>query len=145
MGWALFQRVGRDTRKYNVCCLAASQDPADTLTMDVANHVAASFVGRIEDDRVAADALRLLGVPTGAGYEHAIGTLSQPRTDGRPPDYREFVFRDADGNVDRFVADLSYDPGLLAVVNTDARPDGDNEELSEVDDYADFTDDRVSA
>jgi AAA-like domain len=145
VGRALFQRVGRDTRKHNVCCLAASQDPADTLTMDVANHVAASFVGRIEDEQVAADALRLLGVPIDAGYEHAVGTLSQPGPDGRPPDYREFVFRDADGNVDRFVADLSYNLGLLAVVNTDARPDGLGDDLGEVDDYADFTDDRVPA
>jgi hypothetical protein len=102
VGRALFQRVGRDTRKYNVCCLAASQDPADTLNMDVANHVAASFVGRIEDERVAADALRLLGVPTDAGYEHAVGTLSQPGPDGTPPDYREFVFRDRRRHVDRF-------------------------------------------
>ena len=55
------------------------------------------------------------------------------------------MFRDADGNVDRFVADLSYNPGLLAVVNTDARPDGDRDDLAEVDDYAEFTEDRVSA
>ncbi|HEX6755576.1 MAG TPA: hypothetical protein VF109_06485, partial [Mycobacteriales bacterium] len=89
--------------------------------------------------------LRLLGVPIDAGYEHAIGTLSQPGPDGAPPDYREFVFRDADGNVDRFVADLSYNPGLLAVVNTDARPVGERDDLAEVDDYADFTDDRVPA
>jgi AAA-like domain len=146
VGRALFQRVGRDTRKYNVCCLAASQDPADTLNMDVANHVAASFVGRIEDDQVASDALRLLGVPTNAGYEHAIGTLSQPGSDGAPPDYREFVFRDPDGNVDRFVADLSYNPSLLAVVNTDARElDDSDRDLATVDDYTDFTDDRASA
>ncbi len=144
VGRALFQRVGRDTRKYNVCCLAASQDPADTLNMDVANHVAASFVGRIEDAQVASDALRLLGVPTAAGYEHAIGTLSQPGPDGSPPDYREFVFRDADGNVDRFVADLSYNPGLLAVVNTDARPVGEREDLAEVDDYAEYADEKVT-
>jgi hypothetical protein len=145
VGRALFQRVGRDTRKYNVCCLAASQDPADTLNMDVANHVAGAFVGRIEDEQVAADALRLLGVQTDAGYEHAIGTLSQMGPDGIPPDYREFVFRDPDGNVDRFVADLSYNPALLAVVNTDARPTGDRgSDLSEVDDYADFTEDRVT-
>jgi hypothetical protein len=145
VGRALFQRVGRDTRKYNVCCLAASQDPSDTLNMDVANHVAAAFVGRIEDEQVAADALRLLGVPTDAGYEHAISTLSQMGPDGTPPDYREFVFRDADGNVDRFVADLSYNPALLSVVNTDARPAGDaDSDLSDVDDYADFTDERVT-
>jgi AAA-like domain len=144
VGRALFQRVGRDTRKYNVCCLAASQDPADTLNMDVANHVAGAFVGRIEDEQVAADALRLLGVPIDVGYEHAVGTLSQMSPDGTPPDYREFVFRDADGNVDRFVADLSYNAGLLAVVNTDARPAGEAGDPHEVDDYADFTDDRVT-
>lgn len=142
VGRALFQRVGRDTRKHNVCCLAASQDPSDTLNMDVANHVAGAFVGRIEDDTVAADALRLLRVPTDAGYEHAISTLSQPTPDGRPPDYREFVYRDPDGNVDRFVVDLSHNPALLAVVNTDARPSGlgDEEDPAEVDDYGDFSD-----
>ena len=65
--------------------------------------------------------------------------------DGTPPDFREFVFRDPDGNVDRFVADLSYNSGLLAVVNTDARPAGEQDgDLSGVDDYADFTDDKVS-
>jgi hypothetical protein len=142
VGRALFQRVGRDTRKHNVCCLAASQDPSDTLNMDVANHVAGAFVGRIEDDAVAADALRLLRVPTDAGYEHAISTLSQPTPDGRPPDYREFVYRDPDGNVDRFVVDLSHNPALLSVVNTDARQagTGDEDDLGEVDDYGDFSD-----
>lgn len=147
VGRALFQRVGRDTRKHNVCCLAASQDPADTLNMDVANHVAGAFVGRIEDEEVAGAALRLLRVPVEAGYEHAIGTLSQPTPDGRPPDYREFVYRDPDGNVDRFVVDLSHNPALLAVVNTDARPlgSGDDDDLSDVDDYGDFSDAKGAA
>jgi len=112
--------------------------------MDVANHVAASFVGRIEDSQVAGDALRLLGVPTDSGYEHAISTLSQPLPDGSPPDYREFVFRDPDGHVDRFVADLSYNPALLAMVNTDARPAGERADLADVDDYAEFTDDKIT-
>ena len=88
VGRALFQRVGRDTRKYNVCCLAASQDPADTLNMDVANHVAASFIGRIEDERVAADALRLLGVPTRgrlrARDRHAVPARSGRHAAGLP-------------------------------------------------------------
>ena len=83
-------------------------------------------------------------MPIDAGYEHAIGTLSQPGPDGSPPDYREFVFRDPDGNVDRFVADLSYNPSLLAVVNTDARPAGEREDLAEVDDYAEYADDKVT-
>ena len=44
-GRALFTRLGRDSRKWNTCVLAASQNPADVLGMDVANFMAAAFVG----------------------------------------------------------------------------------------------------
>ena len=56
-------------------------------------------------------------------------------------------YRDPDGNVDRFVVDLSHNPALLAVVNTDARPTGfaDEDDLAEVDDYGDFTDANADA
>ena len=53
-GRALFTRLGRDSRKWNTCVLAASQNPADVLGMDVANFMSAAFVGRIEDEESAA-------------------------------------------------------------------------------------------
>ena len=80
-GRALFTRLGRDSRKWNTCVLAASQNPSDVLGMDVANFMSAAFVGRIEDEDAARDGLRMLRVPTGVGYERALATLSSGRGD----------------------------------------------------------------
>ena len=116
-GRALFTRLGRDSRKWNTCVLASSQNPADVLGMDVANFMSAAFVGRIEDEDAARDGLRMLRVATGVGYERALATLSS----GRGGDaLREFVMRDVDGNVDKLCVDLSANPGLLEVLNTTA-------------------------
>lgn len=116
-GRALFTRLGRDSRKWNTCVLAASQNPADVLGMDVANFMSAAFVGRIEDEDAARDGLRMLRVATGVGYERALSTLSARRGAGGS---REFVMRDVDGNVDKVCIDLSANPGLLAALNTTA-------------------------
>ena len=117
-GRALFTRLGRDSRKWNTCVLAASQNPADVLGMDVANFMSAAFVGRIEDEEAARDGLRMLRVPTGIGYERALASLSSGRgTTG----FREFVMRDVDGNVDKIRVDLTANPDLLEALNTTAR------------------------
>lgn len=116
-GRALFTRLGRDSRKWNTCVLAASQNPADVLGMDVANFMSAAFVGRIEDDAAAKDGLRMLRVPTGVGYERALATLSAGRG---AAGFREFVMRDVDGHVDKIRVDLNANPGLLAALNTTA-------------------------
>jgi hypothetical protein len=116
-GRALFTRLGRDSRKWNTCVLAASQNPSDVLGMDVANFMSAAFVGRLEDDDAARDGLRMLRVPTGVGYERALAALSAGRgADG----FREFVMRDVDGNVDKIRVDLTANPGLLDALNTTA-------------------------
>jgi hypothetical protein len=121
-GRALFTRLGRDSRKWNTCVLAASQNPGDVLGMDVANFIAASFVDRTEDEQTAADALRMLRVPVGVGYERVLSVLSAGRVaDGRAS-YREFVMRDVDGNVDKIRIDLAHNPRLLAALDTTARP-----------------------
>ena len=118
-GRALFNRLGRDSRKWNTCVLAASQNPQDVLGMDVANFMSAAFVGRTEDDQAARDALGMLRVPTGAGYERALATLSASRGSGG---FREFVMRDVDGRVDKIRVDLSHNPALLEALDTTARP-----------------------
>jgi hypothetical protein len=130
-GRALFTRLGRDSRKWNTCVLAASQNPADVLGMDVANFISAAFVGRIEDDQAAADALRMLRVPTGVGYERALATLSPVTTGRGRSGFREFVMRDVDGNVDKIRVDLTADTALLEALNTTpARPGTDEEEVA---------------
>jgi hypothetical protein len=124
-GRALFSRLGRDSRKWNTCVLAASQNPADVLGMDVANFLSAVFVGRIEDTDVARDGLRMLRVPTGVGYERVLSTLSQARGGAAS---REFVMRDVDGRVDKIRVDLTHNPELLRVLDTTARPPADDSE-----------------
>jgi hypothetical protein len=125
-GRALFTRLGRDSRKWNTCVLAASQNPSDVLGMDVANFMSAAFVGRIEDEDAARDGLRMLRVATGVGYERALASLSSGSGADRS---REFVMRDADGHVDKVRIDLTANPALLSVLNTTAgRQSGAGEE-----------------
>jgi AAA domain-containing protein len=120
-GRALFTRLGRDSRKWNTCVLAASQNPADVLGMEVSNFISAAFVGRIEDEAVASEALRMLRVPPGVGYEGVLARLSARGTAGRSG-VREFVMRDVDGNVDKMRVDLDHLPRLLEALDTTARP-----------------------
>ena len=96
-GRALFTRLGRDSRKWNTCVLAASQNPSDVLGMDVANFMSAAFVGRIEDEDAARDGLRMLRVPTGVGYERALANLSAGRGTERVPRVRDARRRRARG------------------------------------------------
>ena len=131
-GRALFTRLGRDSRKWNTCVLAASQNPSDVLGMDVANFMSAAFVGRIEDQDAARDGLRMLRVPTGVEYERALANLSAGRgsADGSGG-FREFVMRDVDGHVDKIRVDLTANPALLEALNTTAgRQERDAEEVA---------------
>ena len=130
-GRSLFTRLGRDSRKWNTCVLAASQNPSDVLGMEVSNFISSAFVGRIEDDEVASDALRLLRIPAGVGYESVLSRLSPRGAPGERSRIREFVMRDVDGNVDRMRVDLDHLPELLAALDTTARPHEDREVAEE--------------
>jgi hypothetical protein len=117
-------RLARDSRKWNLAALVASQNPRDILGLDVQNLVSTVFVGRIvEDADVATDALRMLRVPTGAGYEQTLAALSQhePGSQNRIG-FREFVMRDVDGRVQQVRVDMSYVPNLLRHLDTTPAP-----------------------
>ena len=119
-GRSFLVRLARDSRKWNLAALVASQNPKDILGLDVQNLVSTVFVGRIaEDPEIAAEALRLLRVPRDVGYEQTLAGLSQvdPSSAERLP-YREFVMRDVDGRVQRIRVDISYVPGLLDHLDT---------------------------
>ena len=58
-------------------------------------------------------------MPTGCGYERALGTLSASRGSAG---FREFVMRDVDGRVDKIRVDLSHNQALLEALDTTARP-----------------------
>ncbi|TQL77050.1 DNA helicase HerA-like ATPase [Stackebrandtia endophytica] len=119
-GRSFLVRMARDSRKWNLAALVASQNPKDILGLDVQNLVSTVFVGRIaEDAEIAAEALRMLRVPRDVGYEQTLASLSEPDAgdDTRLP-YREFIMRDVDGRVQRVRADISYVPGLLDHLDT---------------------------
>ncbi|WP_425304428.1 ATP-binding protein [Stackebrandtia albiflava] len=119
-GRSFLVRMARDSRKWNLAALVASQNPKDILGLDVQNLVSTVFVGRIaEDAEIAAEALRMLRVPRDVGYEQTLASLSEADTteDSRLP-YREFIMRDVDGRVQRVRADISYVPGLLDHLDT---------------------------
>jgi hypothetical protein len=108
-GKVLIDRLARDSRKFNVRALFASQLAGDLLRVSgFASLVNAVFVGRTDDGEAQEEALRLLKVPTGVGYEQMLGTLSpRPRHDDRPDDTpRQFVFADGHGGVEKIRIDL---------------------------------------
>jgi hypothetical protein len=108
-GKVLIDRLARDSRKFNVRALFASQLAGDLLRVSgFASLVNAVFVGRTDDEEAQAEALRLLRVPTGVGYEQMLGTLSpRPRHDDRADDTpRQFVFADGHGGVEKIRIDL---------------------------------------
>jgi hypothetical protein len=119
-GRSFLVRLARDSRKWNLAALVASQNPKDILGLDVQNLVSTVMVGRIaEDAEIASEALRLLRVPTDVGYEAVLAGLSQ--ADGGSSSrlgYREFVVRDVDGRVQKIRVDVSYVEGLLSALDT---------------------------
>uniref|UniRef100_A8M8H0 AAA domain-containing protein n=1 Tax=Salinispora arenicola (strain CNS-205) TaxID=391037 RepID=A8M8H0_SALAI len=119
-GRSFLVRLARDSRKWNLAALVASQNPRDILGLDVQNLVSTVFVGRIaEDAEIASEALRLLRVPVDDGYEATLASLSAAdSTSAARLGYREFVMRDVDGRVQKVRVDVSYVDGLLDHLDT---------------------------
>ncbi|HEX6403292.1 MAG TPA: ATP-binding protein [Pseudonocardiaceae bacterium] len=112
-GRVLMNRFARDSRKWNVRVLLSSQIPADFLKIQgFVSLLDSVFVGRLDDGPAQSDALRLLKVPVGAGYEQVIASLGRrpggDRADterDRAP--RQFIFGDGAGGVERVRVDFS--------------------------------------
>ncbi|HET6211860.1 MAG TPA: ATP-binding protein [Micromonosporaceae bacterium] len=119
-GRSFLVRLARDSRKWNLAALVASQNPKDILGLDVQNLVSTVFVGRIaEDSEIAAEALRLLRVPTEVGYEAVLAGLSTVDSGSSARlGFREFVMRDVDARVQKVRVDVSYVPELLTYLDT---------------------------
>ncbi|SBT48960.1 ATP-binding protein [Micromonospora auratinigra] len=119
-GRSFLVRLARDSRKWNLAALVASQNPKDILGLDVQNLVSTVFVGRIaEDTEIASEALRLLRVPVNDGYEATLASLSQADSgSANRLGFREFVMRDVDGRVQKVRVDVSYVDGLLEHLDT---------------------------
>ncbi|GLY54835.1 ATP-binding protein [Lentzea sp. NBRC 102530] len=123
-GRVLMNRFARDSRKWNVRVLLSSQIPADFLRIQGFVALLDSvFVGRLDDDAAQADALRLLKVPVGTGYEEVVAGLGKrpgAHRGGRDRTPRSFIFADGTGGVERIKVDVSGDhlAGLRAALDT---------------------------
>lgn len=123
-GRTLMNRFARDSRKWNVRVLLSSQIPNDFLRIDgFTSLVDSVFVGRLDDEQVQADALRLLGVQTGVGYERmltAMGRKPAGQAHVRDRSPRQFLFADGADGVERIRADFSGDhlSGLRTALDT---------------------------
>ncbi|GAA4018776.1 ATP-binding protein [Allokutzneria multivorans] len=111
-GRVLMNRFARDSRKWNVRVLLSSQIPADFLKIQgFVSLLDSVFVGRLDDENAQADALRLLKVPVGAGYEQVVASLGR-RPGGvrtateRDQSPRQFIFGDGAGGVERIRIDF---------------------------------------
>ncbi|MDQ3826110.1 MAG: ATP-binding protein, partial [Actinomycetota bacterium] len=112
-GRVLMNRFARDSRKWNVRVLLSSQIPADFLKIQgFVSLLDSVFVGRLDDGPAQSDALRLLKVPVGAGYEQVVASLGRrPGGDRagteRDRSPRQFIFADGAGGVERVRVDFS--------------------------------------
>jgi hypothetical protein len=112
-GSGFFNRLARDSRKRNTAVYASSQVPGDVLDLGVASLYTHAFVGRIEDESVAEEALRLVRTPT--GYTATVTGLSHEHPG-------EFLYRDVFGRVQKVRIDADWLPHLRAALFTN--PDG---------------------
>lgn len=112
-GRTLYMRVARDSRKYNVRCLASSQLPQDFLVggEDEAALAYEVFIGDLGGNEAAIKgALKLLGLPEGRGYEATIANLGG----GGEETLDEYVNRDdIDDQARRFVVKMADDINLI--------------------------------
>ena len=122
-GRALGNRTARDTRKFNTRALWASQNGGDHLAAGIGNLIGASFIGRTTEAEAQADALRMAKIETGVGYEETLAKLSPQsrRAEGRSG-FREFVFADGDGGVEKIRIDIEAHPQLKIALDTTADP-----------------------
>ncbi|MGP4015951.1 ATP-binding protein [Saccharopolyspora sp. 5N708] len=112
-GRVLMNRFARDSRKWNVRVLLSSQIPADFLRIQgFVSLLDSVFIGRLDDEQAQADALRLLKVPVGAGYEQVVAALGRrpgPARNNTERDRspRQFIFGDGAGGVEKIRIDFS--------------------------------------
>lgn len=115
-GRVLMDRFARDSRKWNLRVLLSSQLPADLLRIDGLDSLLDSaLVGSLNGEQARADALRLLNVPSGHGYEQVFDTFPTGTDANDNPRPRHFLFRDSTGAVERIRADYSA-PHLAQVM-----------------------------
>jgi len=129
-GKTLITQFARDNRKYRARVLVAGQLASDVLKLGGGDESGLAalchdvFVGRTTDEQAQQDALRLLRVPTGQGYEPRLAELSSgfDVTGGLVADApREFIWRSGD-RCEEVRVDISgpHYEGLRRALDTNA-------------------------
>lgn len=139
-GRQLTQKVSTDTRKHNVAAIVSTQNAGPILGTDINNFVGATFVGRTEGEDEQKDALKMLRLSAGVGYEDDLAKLSpKPRrgqTDRQSFDtsYREYIFSDGVGGMEKIKVETGHHPELADALDT--TPDKKKIRATEADDAA---------
>ncbi|WP_175497003.1 ATP-binding protein [Actinopolyspora alba] len=117
-GKMLMNRFARDSRKWALRVLLASQVPADLLRIPgIESLLDSVFAGKLSGDQAQEDALNLLDVPIDQGFANVFATFPDGRSREKA---RHFLFRDSRNNVERIRADFSapHLAHVLSALNT---------------------------
>ena len=117
-GRAFFVRLSRDSRKWNTAIGAASQHPADHLSIGRVDALMGSaFVGRLTKESTAVEACKLVQCPE--AYAPVIQALSpKPREGQTAGETGEFVWLDPLGRLGKIRIDLDWHPALREALQT---------------------------
>ncbi|MBA8793675.1 hypothetical protein FHX74_001280 [Friedmanniella endophytica] len=117
-GRAFFVRLSRDSRKWNTAIGAASQHPADHLSIGRVDALMGSaFVGRLTKESTAVEACKLIQCPE--AYAPVIQSLSPKPRDGQgAAETGEFIWLDPLGRLGKIRIDLDWHPALRAALQT---------------------------
>ncbi|MCW2567094.1 MAG: Protein piccolo [Mycobacterium sp.] len=130
---AVFTRFSRDSRKLNTFVGKADQTPHGIARLGLLPFVGSAFVGVADSDDAAMGSLDILKVKPDPSYADVIARLPRPKP-SRPLPYRDFIYRDATGVVDRIRVRADHRPGLAEVLDTTPRPaEGRGRAMSAVD------------
>ena len=111
-GVTFFQKATLDSRKRNAVMYVSTQLPGHLTPFggDTLATFTHAFVGRLEDEKVARDALQIVRVP--GEYASVLTGLSR---DGGG----EFLYRDGQGRVERVRIDARWLPHVFDLLRTD--------------------------
>jgi hypothetical protein len=128
-GKSLIRKSATDSRKHNARIILSSQNVTHFDLGDIGNLVGAALIGRTEDEDAALAALRVLNVTPDPSYVAILARLSQQSRRGGQGErkWREFIFSDGRGAVERIVFDMWAHPHVLEALNTTADPSKNRE------------------
>lgn len=145
-GRTLIAKSSVDSRKHNARVILSSQNVSHFDQADIGNLVGAALIGRTEDESAARAALAVLKIRPEQAYIDTLANLSRqrrrdndddqreepdrPREKTRRKKYREFVFSDGRGAVERIVFDMHAHPHVVAALNTTSDPARAKEEAA---------------